>query len=223
MENPLLAGLHFDRALELDRNCADAAALKKSLHFRAATVANGRELGDKGESAPASSPLFPPPSKLGSPVEMRDTRHARATANLTTTAPSGSVEAAECATAAESGVRPDRPQDALFRRAIATACEEYRAGVVLHQEAFLASSREKFCHVLALIEEAQTAAQIAQRGENLGDSVAETADGGSPVKFLSDGGSAAVRTVRVGCHLNIAAAALLRKTDYDSAVDHCTR
>lgn len=144
-----------------------------------------------------------------------------------------------------------------FRCAVAAACEIYRAGVVLHQEAFLSSSTEKFLRVLELLEIATAEMkstvvpqehEIEPRdgteeervglsrmaggggeecddsgaGRLAGDRVGDKAS--SPSRGESfDGGAEVIRSMRVGCHLNIAAAFLLRKTDFESAVDHCTR
>lgn len=192
--------------------------------------------------------------------------------------------AAICSASRENGVRAagrDRngsdciidgegKDEAAFRRAVGAACENYRAGVVLHREAFLSSSREKFLRVLELLDIAtgtgtETAVKGAPqngkeefsdgnnsperegprkdggRGEDLDRererglvgaglevgaalSRGESFDGGGGGGGGGGGcGAAAIQSMRVGCHLNIAASFLLRKTDFELAVDHCTR
>lgn len=291
---PLLAGLHFDRALELDPACAAAAQHKENLR---------RLLSDDSASAPPaaaaaaagetdSDPRHPPehpsrparaskssiPSTEGAvsgfwedgrekrvsvadgadvgipaPAEDRAVFHsdnrneagAVAAAAGIASSSRGEGEAAGTGdgtdgTAAAGGCA------AAFRRAVAAACENYRAGVVFHQEAFLSSSTERFLRVLELLD--VTTAQMAtvgapqghegELGNGIGDESAGLscepgagglAGGGAGVKSSSsrgesfDGGAEVLRSMRVGCHLNIAAAFLLRKTDVESAVDHCTR
>lgn len=311
LDAPLLAGLHFDRALGLDSGCAAAAKHKESLRRflalegspssepQAATVAAAAGVADRGvpcvcpperssgpplaseSSIPSSAESVggggggcgdarekivavaddnagvgdPAPAEDGAIFSTDDRRSPGATmavAAVISSSPRGGG-----GRAAGKGSRTDSIDGggngaATFRRAVTAACESYRAGVVLHQEAFLSSSTEKFLRALELLEIATAeirtgAVPQAYRGEpakEVGGESTEVSceDGGgvgggagagaSPSRGESfDGGGAeavrsgaeAVRSVRVGCHLNIAAAFLLRKTDFESAVDHCTR
>ncbi|CAM9337211.1 unnamed protein product [Scytosiphon promiscuus] len=263
MKAPLLAGLHFDRALELDRGCGSAASFKESL--RRLLSADAEATSTKAASAAAVAgdggadvvehvtPCKPPPSppeadgNASLSVEERgegDRRHSR-----------------EAAAETGGGAAHGESAAAAFRRAAAAACESYRAGVVLHQEAFFSSSRDKFLRTLELLEEAEAVAGGAAvargraeeekpvgRGES-GEMLAGEGGGGDGLLpqsgvtglagaegkgALVQGGARAVaggvaagaevmRDMRVGCHLNIAAAFLLRKTEFSSAADHCSR
>ena len=212
MQNHLLAGLHFDRALELDLDCADAADLKKSLRFRPETPEDGGPSVEVGESRHFLSKCFP-----------NREAHGR-------TDPGGM--------AGDCGERSGVPQQEAFRRSLAAACEEYRSGMVLHREAFFASSRDKFYRVLSLINEAEDAARgpahtveggeepvagLGSRSFQVPGSVEGEHDCAPATGCASRDSHLNLDEIRVGCHLNIAAAALLRKTDYESVVHHCTR
>lgn len=227
MQNQLLAGLHFDRALELDPNCTDAAELKKSLCFSPDTDKTGRSV-----TGVVKNPTPSPKSPLEHDVRFRTGHGGREGA-----APFA-VEGGESTAEADPINTLGVPKEKAFRRSLAAVCEEYRAGVVFHQEAFFASSRDKFCRVLSLIDEAEEAIGIIMQGDAVsgevgshdyeGVRVPESTERGGGCSSVTgcapiDNFKKTLDEVRVGCHLNIAAAALLRKADYELVVHHCTR
>lgn len=316
MDAPLLAGLHFDRALELDKGCVAAASHKENLrqasskgtsatsaacadesHQTAAAAGDtnaapqkaaihhgaspfppgsptnlssrigcGGNVGDQGSLAGTGdvSVETPAPAEDGAvftmaekedPVVAAETPDEDGNPGVAPTAPASSGgegrAAARCVTDDGGSVRED------VRRFVAAACEDYRAGVVLHQEGFLSSSRQRFLRVLEELNKAMAAglgmhAAVVRQdkggesaaGERLSknngcgdgwegfDGKSEEASSGSEARATSkcggerskgDGAATVVRHMRVGCHLNIAAGLLLRKTDFESAVIHCTR
>ncbi|CAB1097183.1 unnamed protein product [Ectocarpus sp. CCAP 1310/34] len=311
MNAPLLAGLHFDRALELDEGCvaaathkknlrrqisskgtsaasaacadkshqtpaaagdADAAPQKAAIHHGSPTslssrVGCGGNVGDQGSLAVTGDVGVetPAPAEDGTvftaeatedPVVATETPDEEKNPGVAPTAAAscsagGDRAAARCVNDDGGSVTED------VRRLVAAACEAYRAGVVLHQEGFLSSSRQRFLRVLEELDKATAAglgmhAAVARQDEG-GESAAgkrhsekagcgdgcEGLDGkseeessGSQVRSTSMCGgergkrghaATVVRNMRVGCHLNIAASFLLRKTDFESAVTHCTR
>lgn len=231
MGNPLIAGLHFDRALELDSACADAAGFKENLRLGSLPMVAADETREQKQDAGDQPPL------LVSSNRVSDVDNPGDEDNLTVTTPKsvppGVTAEVQRGTRTEGCVgRARKSTRDADRGALAEACEEYRAGVVLHQEAFLRSSREKFCRVLELLDEmadhtekyglSTTVPAKCVRG---GDCEESSSARGAPRpagEAVAEGGAVLTR-VRVACHLNIAAAALLRKTEYESAVDHCTR
>lgn len=325
LDAPLLAGLHFDRALELDRGCAAAEKHKNNLRRLLSTDAAATMTGDDSGSACASHattaaaggadrgvtcshrpnrvsrpPLAsdssvpvcikgatvagdadfqnPAPAEDGAVVDNNEKGRPQAPTTVAATPSSsggeegggggaaGNSEGVGSSFIAAAPAGGGENATARFRWAVGDACENYRAGVVLHQEAFLSSSMEKFLRVLELLEvataEMKTVAVpqdpegeqgTGRAEENVGRScqdggggvdcegsgAGESAGGGAGVKAMpssswsSRGGRCGgrcdgaaeevIRSMRVGCHLNIAAAFLLRKTDFGSAVDHCTR
>ena len=338
MGSPLLAGLHFDRALEIDDACADALSLKDKLRLTFADPSRGRaSYRDAPESAAHRASLISAPP-TGSPVASHASReeHRGEGSAVVVVSSSGNAGAAAAAgdaegeeggkggvggteAAGEGGVEGGRGLDgggggteeteadsalpcygAAARGdvgvAVAAACEQYRAGMVLHQEGFLSSSNRKFRQVLILIQEVEeaVAAAAAVSGGGVGAAAAAGAAAGAAtgaaagvgvaaevavsrnadrdekqvtpdgVRIGRNGGGEgggvdregvrkvagvvvagelsaveaspaaacvwsssscvrAMKSMRVGCHLNIAAAFLLRKKDYECAVDHCTR
>lgn len=242
MGNPLLAGLHFDRALELDSACTDAAAYKENLRVA------GLPAVAVGETCEHPLPVS---SNSVSAVDNRGNEDDLVVTTAKSVSPGVTAEVQGGTGTACCVGRARKSRRDADRGALAEACEEYRAGVVLHQEAFLRSSRGKFCRVLELLDEvAEHAEQDGQtntapancaRGSNgeessaredsrpAGETVVDSKAGGGGEgisgegRALLYGGGAVLTRVRVACHLNIAAAALLRKTEYESAVDHCTR
>ncbi|CAN0167291.1 unnamed protein product [Ectocarpus sp. 12 AP-2014] len=311
MNAPLLAGLHFDRALELDKGCVAAATHKKNLRRQVSsegTSAASAACADESHQTPAAAgDTDAAPQKAaihhGSPTSVssrvgcggnvgdQGSLAGTGDVGVETPAPAedGAVFTAEATedpvVAAEMpeeegnpGVAPTaaascsagRSRAAArcvnddggnvaedIRRFVAAACEDYRAGVVLHQEGFLSSSRQRFLRVLEELDKATAAglgmhAAVARQdkggesgagerhSEKAGcgdgceglDGKSEDTSSGSQVRATSKcggerskGGNAAtvVQNMRVGCHLNIAASFLLRKTDFESAVIHCTR
>lgn len=315
MNAPLLAGLHFDRALELDKGCVaaathkkhlrqvsskgtsaasaacadeshqtsaaagdtDAAPQKAAIHHGSPTnlssrvgcggVGCGGNVGDQGSlavtgdvgvetPAPAEDAAVFTSEATEDPVVAAETPDEEGNPGVAPTAAASSSAVGD--RAAARGVNDDGGsvrED--VRRLVAAACEDYRAGVVLHQEGFLSSSRQRFLRVLEELDKATAAglgmhAAVARQDKG-GESAAgerhsekagcgdgcegldgkrEEASSGSQVRATSKcggergkGGHAAtvVRNMRVGCDLNIAASFLLRKTDFESAVIHCTR
>lgn len=229
MQNQLLAGLHFDRAGELDRSYADAVELKKSLCFSTDTDKTGESITEMAKS--------PHPSSK-SPSD-HDARFRTGHGGKESAAPFA-VEGGESTAEADSVHKIGAPKEKAFQRSLAAVCEEYRAGVVFHQEAFFASSRDKFCRVLSLIDEAEEKIGIVMQDNKVSGEVgSHDFEGVRVPKSIERGGGCSSTTevaavpienlkknldeVRVGCHLNIAAAALLRKVDYESVVHHCTR
>ncbi|CAM9176108.1 unnamed protein product [Ectocarpus sp. 12 AP-2014] len=310
MDAPLLAGLHFDRALELDKGCVAAATHKKNLWqvsskgtLTASAACADESLqtptaaGDTDAAPPKAAIHHSSPTSLSSRVgrggNVGDQNSLAVTGDVSVETPApaedGSVftaeatedpvvaaetpdeeenpgvaptTAASCSAgrsrAAARGVNDDGGSVAEdVRRFVAAACEEYRAGVVLHQEGFLSSSRQRFLRVLEELDKATAAglemhAAVARRdkgGESAAgerhsekagcgdgceglDGKSEDASSGSPLRATSKCGgerskgahaATVVQNMRVGCHLNIAASFLLRKTDFESAVIHCTR
>ncbi|CBN76531.1 conserved unknown protein [Ectocarpus siliculosus] len=310
MNAPLLAGLHFDRALELDKGCVaaathkqnlrhvsskgtsaasaacadeshqtpaaagdtDAAPQKMTIHHGSPTnlssrVGCGGNVGDQGSLAVAGDVGVetPAPAEDGAiftteatedPAVAAETPDEEGNPGVAPTAAASSSAGGD--RAAARGVNDDGgsvTED--VRRFVAAACEDYRAGVVLHQEGFLSSSRQRFLRVLEALDKATAAglgmhAAVARQdkgGESAAgqspsekagcgdgceglDGKSEEASSGSQVRATSKcggergkGGHAVtvVRNMRVGCHLNIAASFLLRKTDLESAAIHCTR
>lgn len=280
LDAPLLAGLHFDRALELDPGCAAAGRHKENLrrlssddsapgpHASSAEVPSGG-CGDRNEKRAAvtdgAGDGSPAPAEDGGLFGTADDKRKHGAGTAVATIASSSRGGGGGATGSGHGNGNDGTASggsaAAFRRAVAAACEDYRAGVVLHQEAFLSSSTEKFLRVLELLEVATAEMRAVtvtvpqdlegKPGDAIGEKRVEVSPkdgdggedfdsrrragdlgvwGGAGGRTLSsssgeslDGGAEVVRSMRVGCHLNIAAAFLLRKTDFESAVDHCTR
>lgn len=302
---PLLAGLHFDRALELDPSCAAAARHKENLRRllsddsasappHAVTAAAGGADCDQrhpsehssrpptaseGSILPSSADIVrggcgddpekrvddvagdgsPAPAEDGAVFHTDNGNRTRAAAGVTAIGPSsrGAGGGGETGTDRGSDGTAGGGSATAFGRAVAAACENYRAGVVLHQEAFLSSSAEKFLRVLELLEvataEMKAALVLQDSGgeprDGTGEDREDTSckDGGGDTEFDQSGagglggggagmktsspsrreslggGKEVMRSMRVGCHLNIAAAFLSRKTDFESAVDHCTR
>ena len=271
LDAPLLAGLHFDRALELDPGCAAAArhkeSLRRSISRESAPAPHAPSAGrnpsgccgdgqeKRFEVTDGAGDGSPAPAEDGAVFSTVD--EMRKQGAVTAVAAIGSSPRGEGGGGIGTGISTGgRVSAKAFRRAVAAACENYRAGVVLHQEAFLCSSTEKFLRVLELLEIASakmTAAVVPQGleagepGDGRGEERVRVSpmDGGEGESFDRDrsaglgaefktwssfssgeslnGGSEVVRSMRVGCHLNIAAAFLLRKTDFESAVGHCTR
>ncbi|CAN0385392.1 unnamed protein product, partial [Laminaria digitata] len=61
MGNTLLAGLHFDRALEIDGSCADALSLKDIIRPTLAAPASRETSGRDMSASPVPPPPSPPP------------------------------------------------------------------------------------------------------------------------------------------------------------------
>eukprot|EP00903_Cladosiphon_okamuranus_P007191 g6982.t1 len=272
LDAPLLAGLHFDRALELDPGCAAAARHKEKLRrlssddsAPAATdvPSGGRDDGKQKRVAAANSAGdgSPAPAEERAVFSTSDDKrqHGAVTAVAAIASSSRGQGGRSTGTGNGNGNgNGNGGSSAAFRRAVAAACENYRAGVVLHQEAFLSSSTEKFLRALELLQVAAAEMEAftvphdleGEPGDAMGEERVEIlpkdGDGGEELdrsgagdfglkggvggRALSsssgeslDGGAEAIRNMRVGCHLNIAAAFLLRKTGFESALDHCTR
>ncbi|CAM9205007.1 unnamed protein product [Ectocarpus sp. 4 AP-2014] len=310
MNAPLLAGLHFDRALELDKGCVAAATHKKKLRqvssesMSAASAACADEshqtpatAGDTDAAPQKAAIHHGSPTNLSSRVgcggNVGDQGSLAVTGDVGVETPAPAEDGAVFTTeATEDSVVPAETPDGVgtpgvaptasasssagrsraaarcmnddgesvtqdVRRFVAAACEDYRAGVVLHQEGFLSSSRQRFLRVLEELDKATAAglgmhAAVARQdkgGESAAgerhsekagcddgceglDGKSEEALSGSQVRATSkcggergkgDHAATVVRNMRVGCHLNIAASFLLRKTDFESAVIHCTR
>lgn len=225
MQNQLLAGLHFDRALEIDLNYADAVELKKRLCFSPDTDQTGGSITGIGKSPHLSSK---------SPID-QDARFRTGHGGKEGAA-SFAVEGGESTAEADSVKKNEATKDKAFRCSLAAVCEEYRAGMVFHQEAFFASSRDKFCRVLSMIDEAEETIGIVMPSDEAGIHdhegvrVPESTERGGGCSSATEVAALPIENsknvldeIRVGCHLNIAAAALLRKVDYESVVRHCTR
>eukprot|EP00611_Tribonema_gayanum_P022981 TRINITY_DN4731_c1_g1_i1.p1 TRINITY_DN4731_c1_g1~~TRINITY_DN4731_c1_g1_i1.p1 ORF type:complete len:225 (+),score=97.10 TRINITY_DN4731_c1_g1_i1:1100-1774(+) len=90
-------------------------------------------------------------------------------------------------------------------------------GCMLHQEQFFAAAAARFREALALLAPLlqRSVAVAAQRESGEGE-----ADESGDVAAAA---AAAAQEVAVGCHLNIAAGALLRQRDWSVAVEHCTQ
>ncbi|CAM9285156.1 unnamed protein product [Ectocarpus sp. 8 AP-2014] len=210
MNAPLLAGLHFDRALELDKGCVAAATHKKNLrqvsskgtsapsaacageshqtpaaagdtdaapqtaaiHHGSPTnlssrVGCGGNVGDQGglavagdvgveTPAPAEDGAVSTPEATEHPVVVAETPDEEGNRGVAPTAAASSSAGGD--RAAARGVNDDGgsvTED--VRRFVAAACEDYRAGVVLHQEGFLSSSRQRFLRVLEELDKATAA------------------------------------------------------------------
>lgn len=294
---PLLAGLHFDRALALDPACDPATVHKENLRMKdaktlAAEEARSGVVAVVSECEPSSiharvlsssvagPSRFPKPSAAGEFLEDSteqegmeekagldwwssaetegsarglDVEHneeaqgkkkeaaakqADRHAVTTTAQPSLlSISASHSSTRCDGGggggddCVNSTDTSARASALLAKACEEYRAGVVLHQEAFLMASSLKFRSVLSCLNQADSIATTATAptvvrvaGKDKGEEGEAEADVPMVVGGDDDGGGKAIlRDVRLGCHLNIAAAVLLRRRDYESAVEHCTR
>eukprot|EP00752_Nemacystus_decipiens_P001327 g1317.t1 len=287
LDAPLLAGLHFDRALELDPGCTAAARHKENLRrllsdafasaAHAATAIGGGadcsivEVGHGGcgddpkkrvAVADGACDGSPAPADEGAVCYTGIKSRTGAVAGVAPIDLSSRVYGGRRETGTgdgdDNGATAGGGSATAFGRAVAAACENYRAGVVLHQEAFLSSSTEKFLRVLELLEVATAEMKAAAVPQGLegepGDGIRKESvdlsckhvgggeefqqngagglagDGAGIVTSSSSSrreslgrGAEVIRSLRVGCHLNIAAAFLLRKTDFESAVDHCTR
>lgn len=227
MGTPLLANLHFDRAVRLDPKCSAPHAPKKITSRKAASVG----LPSKSSEAPASTVVS---AALMVENDAEDMRYAAEEENRDIPGCiTGTVTASD------------------ISRYLASACKDYREGIVLHQEAFLASSEDRFRRVLSWLDAAEIATrmicteksrssnekmfgEMLTPGETSEVTNCKPAPGKSQqeeermsllVEAFTGTGSRGelVRNMRVVCHLNIAAAALLRQKDYGSAVQHCTR
>lgn len=282
MGNPLIAGLHFDRALTLDPTCEKAAAHKKTLRMwdaerttvgdvgaasgdAASQGGSGSRLGISEASTPgcvnSSSIAKSGSNTISGPVEevgLEDTvdscgkaerereevlseggrdREAAAVplpAVLSTTGNSSAGSGGRDGEVGGTGLRSSSARSLLVK-----ACEEYREGAVLHQEAFLMSSSVKFKSVLMHLDQVESMmSSSTSAGPTIAQAAAEGREGaegvvseGSPVVRPGDcgvgvgdsSGESTMKNVRVACHLNIAAAALLRQRDYKVAVEHCNR
>lgn len=261
MGSPLLAGLHFDRALMLDPSCATAAVHKKALESSTKAKNTFMERDDAEITGAGEVPTTVVVSNVGAPTKglrvsgEKGKSEGRATAEsrrgdcaahcLATEGVAGeehrtaAFQEGTHDSVAKTTTTATRPkmakrggEESLFTEGLkpllAEVCKCYREGVVLHQEQFLLSSSERFRKVLSCLDQV-AAATSAAIGEPM--SAAPTGVGEDGVPAVSEGGVgrngegryAALTELRVGCHLNIAAAFLLRQTDYESAVEHCTR
>lgn len=234
MSCPLLANLHFDRARGLDPKCpittGPTAAAVSEAHRKDTGTKYGRVSREAGgDEAPLSTAL----------TNATDKHHS-----LPVAGPARSVTEYVATGSSSSAGAPENASHYIMM-----ACKKYREGVVLHQEAFLRSSEGRFLEVLSLLDAAdpggpRAGQETAQGGACPGEMSAKeeiNISQDAPAKAVDTvcgserrgGGEgeaegdkerdALVRDVRVACHLNIAAAALLRQQEYESVVYHCTR